>query len=413
MPLPTRRRRSSPDSRRGNVALMSAGAAVTLMAFGALAIDAAYLRLAQAQAQDVADAASVAALWALRESGDADAAEVAADRVVALNPVVGRPAELASLVFGDWDSSDQTFTEDGDSPNAASATLQRSGAGAVQLFLARLFGRDSADVAAAATSASRNLQVVLVMDITNSWTRPNFYNARAAAVAFYDVLAAAHGPFDEIGMVVFTGRYAWEFTPLTLLDDPGGIRADWAAMETASKAGVPKSNPNGCQVHGGSNTNNFASPAGGCFPNMPREYLDEPGTDHTTGLQMARQMFEAADDAGAYRVMVVLTDGYPNGLSGSNFKARGLAGYTETRWDEYVGPIPRTNLQITSGSVALAEEMWEELEVHTWVVSFVASGAFMEDMAQGDGYYTVTNSSTALVGIFTEIANSLPLAVVQ
>jgi hypothetical protein len=37
----------------------------------------------------------------------------------------------------------------------------------------------------------------------------------------------------------------------------------------------------------------------------------------------------------------------------------------------------------------------------------------MEDMAQGDGYYTLTNSSTALVGIFTEIANSLPLAVVQ
>jgi len=214
-------------------------------------------------------------------------------------------------------------------------------------------------------------------------------------------------------MVVFSGRYAWEFTPLTLLDDPGSIRADWAAMETASKAGTPASNPSGCSVHGSRLADNFNRPAGGCFPNMPREYLDEPGTDHTTGLEMARRMFEASDDAGAYRAMVVLTDGYPSALSSSNFKSRGRAGYTETRWDEYVGPIPRTNLQITSGSVALAEEMWEELEVHTWVVSFVATGVFMENMVQGDGYYTVTNSSTALVGIFTEIANSLPLAVVQ
>src|SRR5690606_26868142 len=131
--------------------------------------------------------------------------------------------------------------------------------------------------------------VVLVMDITNSWNPRNFEYARAAAVQFYDTMAASAGPYDKIGMSVFTGRYGWEFTPLTRMHDAtdAGVRAQWADMKTASKSGTGTNWPDYCWTN---TTNNFSSPSGGCYPNMPREYTDEPGTDHTTGIEMAARM---------------------------------------------------------------------------------------------------------------------------
>ena len=38
---------------------------------------------------------------------------------------------------------------------------------------------------------------------------------------------------------------------------------------------------------------------------------------------------------------------------------------------------------------------------------------FMETMPKGIGYYTNTSNSAALVTIFEDIANSLPMAIVQ
>lgn len=304
-----------PASRRGSVALIAAFALVALLGFGAMAIDVSCMRLAQAQAQDVADAASVAALWALRETGDPAEAQAAAEAVLSRNLVAGQNPTLEAIDFGDLDSDARTLDNDPDRPNAVRVTVGRRGDDEVRLFLGRLFARDSVAVSAQATAAARNLQE-LVMDITNSWSRPDYYNARDAALAFNDTIEGTHGPFDKIGMTVFTGRYAWEFSPMVFLEDDGdaaAMRAQWADMETASKAGNASSNRKGCSTHGGSRKNDFSSPEGGCFPDMPREYRDEPGTDHTTGLAMARQMFEDGTDETAYRAIVVLTDGYPNG----------------------------------------------------------------------------------------------------
>lgn len=402
--------------RRGTVAIMAAVCMTVLLGLGALAIDVSYMRLAQAQAQDIADAAAVAGLWALRQSQDAEEATAAAQAVLDRNVVGGQNATLTTITVGDWDHTDRSLSPDFDTPNAVRVELAREGGNALNLFLGRIFGVDSVDIRSGATAAARNLQVVLVFDITNSWRRPDFYNAREAAVAFYDTIEGTHGPFDKVGMTVFTGRYAWEFTELTLLDDAAAaasLRAQWADMETASKAGTPASNSKGCNVYGGSQTNDFSDPEGGCFPDMPREYRDEPGTDHTTGLEMARLMFEAETDETAYRAMVVLTDGYPNGTRSGHGNTRVNEGYVETRWQEYQGPIPHTTSQIRAESVTITEELWDELEVHCWVVSFVANEAFMADMPQGDGYFVQTNDSVALVDIFETIAASLPLALVE
>lgn len=401
--------------RRGSVALISAGALVVLLGFGALAIDVAYMRLAQAQCQDVADAASVAALWALRQTGDEAEAQAAAEAVIANNVVAGENPTLTSIEFGDWDPAGRVLMEDGETPNAVSVTVGRRGGNSVSLFLGQLWGHGSISVSGQATAAARNLHVVLVMDITNSWQRPDYYNAREAAVAFYDTIEGTHGPFDKVGMTVFTGRYAWEFTPMTLLDDAqddGSVRAQWVAMETASKAGRDASNSRGCDLHSGDMKNDFSDPEGGCFPDMPREYRDEPGTDHTTGLEMARQMFQEEDDETAYRALVVLTDGYPNGIGSRHGETRDDEGWQEP-WREWRGPVPHSTSEVKSESVSIAAEMWEDDEVHTWVVSFVADDAFMENMTNGDGYYVNTSDSGALVDIFETIASSLPLAIVD
>lgn len=408
--------RAARPRRRGTVAILAAVSMAVLLGLGALAIDISYMRLAQAQAQDIADAAAVAGLWALRQSQDEAEARAAAEAVLARNVVGGKHPTLTELDVGDWDHTDRSLTTDFDTPNSVRVSIAREDGNALNLFLGRIFGWDQVDVRAGATAAARNLQVVLVFDITNSWSRPDFYNARDAALAFYDTIEGTHGPFDKVGMTVYTGRYSWEFSQLTLLDDAAAaasMRAQWAVMETASKAGNPASNRKGCNVHGGSSQDDFSSPEGGCFPNMPREYRDEPGTDHTTGLEMARLMFEDEVDETAYRALVVLTDGRPNGTRSGHGQTRIDEGYEEDRWREFQGPVPHTTSQVQSESITLTEDLWDELEVHTWVVSFDADYSFMEDMPQGDGYYVLTNDSTALVDIFETIAASLPLALVE
>ncbi|MFT6142722.1 MAG: hypothetical protein ACJAZO_003086 [Myxococcota bacterium] len=416
MPTPLRPQRK----RRGNYAVLFVLAIPVVLGFGALAVDTSFIRLSQSQTQDVADAASQAALVELRRTGSTALAREAALAVVDLNIIAGAAGTLKDLEFGVWDedgSSDGDRLLPADDPNAVRATVAREGGQAIPLFLAKIWGYNSFTVERNATSASRKLQVVLVMDITNSWSPRNFDNARIAAMEFFDTIADSHGPDDQIGMSLFSNRFGWEFTPLTGFDDDATVasmRADWDGLRTASKAGEMQSGwPSRCSQNSGANQNNFAAPSvGGCFPNMPREYRDEPGTDHSTGMQMAYTMFDDGFDTTAFRVMLVLTDGQPANLRNPGV-ARELDGYTETRWREYLGPAPRSAADIRTESVAIAQEMWDDLNVHTYVVSFKQDDAFMRSMAQGQGYFIRTDNSNALVPIFRDIANSLPLALVE
>jgi hypothetical protein len=348
----------------------------------------------------------------LRQSGLPSEAQKVANAVVARNTVVGKPAVLESIEFGYWDLDAHTFALNPEQPNSVRVQVSRSGNNAVEMTLAKIWGYDHADVGARATAAGRKLQVILVMDITNSWNHPDFHNARDAAVAFLDGIYNTAGPDDEIGMVVFSGRWGWEFTPFTRIQDaklPGGVRDSWAALETASKAGVIEpAHYKHCITHG---NNNFSSPPGGCFPDMPREYLDEYGTDHTVGMEMAATMFAEAPDPAVYRAIVLLTDGYPNppGQGG----ARAAAGYVETRWRYYEGPYPHYVNDIRNDSVFVSADMWYLYETHTWVISFINHEDFMPAMVQGDGAYYNINSSAALQPVFEDIAEGLPTMVVE
>lgn len=403
------------QTRRGNYAVLFALAILAVLGFGALAIDISYMRMAQSQSQDVADAASQAALLILRRTGDRTEAAEAAQKVAALNEVAGRTAKIQSLEFGVWDQGDSvtgTFTVTTGRANAVRVVAGPGGGTPLASLLGGIFGLHSFEVRASSTSALRNLQVILAMDITNSWNPNNFQFARQAAVQFLDTMRSGYGPRDKIGMTVFTNRYGWEFTKLTQLNDGAkvdAVRIAWSDMKTASKAGWGDW-PNGCALHG---NNDFSWPAGGCWSNMPREYTDEPGTDHTTGMGLAWEMFAEQTDPSAVRVMVVLTDGQPASIGSTSGTARAAAGYKETRWREYVGPAPHSSTDIRWDSIQMTHDMWSALRVHTYVVSFVADDWFMHEMPQGQGYYVLTTNAAHLVTIFEEIANSLPMALVE
>lgn len=398
--------------RRGSYSILFSVMIVALLGFGALAIDVSWVRLAQSQAQDVADAASQAALIQLRRSGSAFEAAQAAEKVVARNTVAGEPPLLLDFEIGTWEDDD--FTGSAIERNAVRVQVGRT----VDMLLGPLFGWFDADVSAEAISAARTLHVVLVMDITNSWCQQNFFKARDAAVRFFDVISGAHGPNDMIGMAVFTGRYGVEHTPMRMVGDAvlDGTRDDWAQLRTASKAGTPKTpgscaSDNGCNLFSGSNQNNFNHPSApnGCYPNMWREYRDESGTDHAVGMEMAREMFLKNPDPTAYRAMIVLTDGEPN-VMGAHTQ-RGA--FNETRWEYTVSPYSRNKQNVIDDSQALAAELHTEHEIDIWAVSFVADAHWLEDVAQGSGYYVRTTDANALVPIFEDIAESLPLAIVR
>lgn len=414
-------RAPSPRCRRqANYTVLFAVSLAVLLAFGAIAVDTTYSRLAQAQAQDIADAASQAALIVLRQGGDTSAAEDAAARVVQANRVGGKAPQLEALAFGTWDDTDAhpTFTPDDDNPNAVRTVVGRTGLHEVPTLLAFVLGHDSFPVRAFATSASRSFQIVFVLDITGSWGERDFGNARIAVVNALDTLSASASGIDRVGMSIFTNRYAWEYTPFSAIANStvaATVRSEWSVLNIASKAGTDKNHYDGtdCKLKTGSSINDFSKPSGGCYPDMPREYRDESGTDHSTGILLAKQMFEEGTVGASYRAMIVVTDGRPNDLGATSGASRQAAGYVETRWNEYLGPVPRTKDDIRYASIEATEDLWQDHQVNTWVVSFIENDWMMPEMVQGDGYFVRTSNSTQLSAILEQIISEMPLAIVE
>ena len=117
--------RTSLRHRRGNYTMLLAVALLVVLGFGALALDVSYMLMARGQAQDVADAASQAAIVVLRQTGDRDAALDAAERIVSWNQVAGRPPDLLDVDFGTWDDNAEvpSFASGALRPNAVRVTV--------------------------------------------------------------------------------------------------------------------------------------------------------------------------------------------------------------------------------------------------------------------------------------------------
>ncbi|MCB9779314.1 MAG: VWA domain-containing protein [Alphaproteobacteria bacterium] len=437
------------EERRGNYSILFALTLIGLVGFGALAVDTAYMRLAHAEAQDVADAASQAALVVLRASGDVEQAEAAARAVVAANKVVGQPAVVTEIDFGNFNERDDdpTFRPSGVFPNAVHVEVARSddAGNPVPHLLARTLGHQQFDVSASSTSATRSVELTLVMDITLSWGEADFADAREASLLALEMLEETASTSDTIAMSVFNGNRANAFTPAVNLTNStaiDGVFDDWSQLQMASVAGYDRDHFDNrdCEYNynnsghyeyeyyydrrgrlkkrqvwvDGYDKNDFAQPTeGGCYPNMPRAYYDELTTDQSSGLTMARQMIASSGSNASYRAVVLLTDGRPNQVYCDQGDDRNSDGYTEDRWDEYVGPKCRNTNDIRNAAIEEAQRLWEEQGVHVWVVSFIADDWMMYQMPQGDGYYVRTNDPDELAELFAQIVSELPMAIVE
>lgn len=417
-------------------------AIVGMLGFASLAVDWSRVILANAEAQNVADSAAEAAIMAYKRTGSSSDATLAAQRVIAMNEVGGETPNIVSLSVGGWNKTTGTWSSTG--TNAVRVVVGRMGANAMDLPIAKFFGHPTAEVRRQATAATQNLQVVLVMDTTGSWDQDNFYKARDAAVLFLDRLHGSHSSEDMVGMATFHQRYAWEFTPLTNVDTSASnyalVRNKWAALNVSSLAGdyqaawaTQTSKHYACKVFGNSSNgaipwsywctsgsscyqptkrDNFTTPANGCFPNMPRYYSDEGGTDHTTGIAMARTMFNEHPDTTVYRAMVVLTDGQPESYSASSSgDKRGT--YNETRWRQYKRSTSHSVAQIKADTVTATTSLYNDLGVNTWFVSFVTSDTFMQNASKGDGFFATASTASQIIPIFDQISRSMPIAVVE
>lgn len=369
------------------------------MGFAALSVDTAWISMSASQAQDVADAAAHAALIELRRTGETTDAQAAAQTIVDTNEVGNGVGKLHSMEFGTW-ARGESFEVSPDRPNAVRANIERvAGTNGVDLQFAKIWGRDQATVRGSAVAASRSLHVVLIIDITGSF-KNEIGEAEKASLSFLDQLAENPGEYDKIGMAIFYHRYAHEFTPLFDLRDGAAVLAaetQWGTIDIASTSNNGYNDPD--------------IDDGGKNPDMPREYPDERGTDHHVGLEQAREMLLNEVDPFAYRAAVLLTDGAPYALKANTIRAS--QGYVETRWPFWEGPVPQTVQGIKDQTVDIATDNWDDHNIHLWTVSFRVDNAFLDDATQGDGKYFFTSNAADLEPIFTEIANSLPLLLVQ
>jgi hypothetical protein len=504
---------SRSSRRRGNYSMLGALMIFSLAGFGAISIDISVVRLGISQCQDVADAASQAAIVYYREALSNGLTEsqarlqgqAAANYVVAKNGVVGSTATMTALRWGNWDSSaasgsEFTATSSGSGANAAQVDLARSGSNSIAMTFGPLFGWNSLPVTGNATSAARSLQVVLALDITGSWDKDEFQYARQAAVAFYDILDDLHGPDDRFGVEVWWSNYAYELVPMMRMTDletrtnlgrdilnklnvgnySGNPQPGWeppysSSLHVACKVYGTSGNGTGTTasgIFGESSTYESAlenqwsltmnltttphTAGKGCHNFMPRYYQNESGTDHHTGLMMARKMIKdqkyyspassgyvTVTDPLAYRAVIVLTDGLPTAISTPFSGRAGISGsgnsdtssvpaatswsYTDANWPEtwqntygiplreYRRDTSHTLSAIQSDTTALASNMFSVDRTNIWFVSFRDDNTFMETSSVGDGYYSYipTGSVSELVPTFQQIARSLPTSIVK
>jgi hypothetical protein len=253
------------------------------------------------------------------------------------------------------------------------------------------------------------IELVFVVDITGSWSRANFAAMRDGLVAALDAAESRGVAGDKVALVSFHGRYAEVLAPWLALDDASAVadaRVTWSALETASKGGVARPFPDECSLRAdsppGANSARNDFTTGGCYPDMPREYTDEAGTDHTTGLTLAGQLFAETPAAGG--ALILVTDGIPNGPSSASGQYRAERGYIETRWEEYQGPVPHTSSAIQAESPLISAALYADEGVESWVLSYIVDAPWLDAIATGRG----TSQTTATA---EELGAALPAVV--
>lgn len=399
--------------RSGNVAIIMAFSMTAIMLFAAMAIDVSYLRTTQFELQNAADAAAHAALADMRLGMSQSEATERALQLGALNSAAGSGVDIdrSDVLFGQWDYSTSTFIDGAAPANAVQVTTRREdGAidGPVRLLLGPYVGVPNGQARARATGAFRSRDIVVVQDITGSFTE-EMDDAAAADVEFLKYLRDHMIAGDQVGMVVFGGGAA-EFTRLQDLSlGYGSILAQWE--------GDGKSNFDNTKVSGITNCyqtdskgklmaapwqgiwmglscqsalNGVCTPAGGA-------------TCHASGIALAQSMLSRYGDANNLPIIVMMSDGRPQCpyVSSACDAARGVVGTTAA------------DTAYTDHDVSIYTLLFEHADLGS--TQALNEIAYMKSLSRGYGvgHEKVTPTKEQLDNLMVEIAANIPIALVE
>jgi Flp pilus assembly protein TadG len=289
--------------------------AFVLVPLVGLAIDATMLYSVKAKLQAAVDGAALAAAQSLNAgltlSAQASAASLAADEFIRANIVTGTTAG-SSGYWGAYNLNDSnctgTTTTTAGTPTGSGTQITYSSSGncfviyqdntnkqrtvslsasvQVPLIFMRIMGFSSGTVTSRGTAARRDVVMVLVLDRSGSM------GAELGAVqagATYFVNQFSEGR-DKLGLVLISGSAYVAYPP-----------SDWGINPPTGATG-PDVNFNGT-----SETPNIITTIG----NM----VSGSNTGTAEGLMLAWKELQAADEPGALNIIVLWTDGAPNGIT--------------------------------------------------------------------------------------------------
>ncbi|NOX57524.1 MAG: VWA domain-containing protein [Planctomycetes bacterium] len=197
--------------RRGATAVMVAVFVPVLVGFAALTIDVGLIYNTKTDLQSAADAAALAAASRL---GDFDAGDPmtlgrqAAEAITQNNNVLNQQVQIdaSDITFGratfDKATGQLTFVPTNIFPDAARVVIRKSSGspnGAVGLFFARIFGKNTQDVTAEAIAMLMPRDIAVVADLSRSHNYDStlrYY--KSADVNLYDIWANFPGGIEDV-----------------------------------------------------------------------------------------------------------------------------------------------------------------------------------------------------------------------
>ncbi|HEY2901433.1 MAG TPA: pilus assembly protein TadG-related protein [Polyangia bacterium] len=450
--------RSPRCAQSGAIAVLMAICLAVIMGFAALGFDLAYVRLARLQMQNASDAAAHAAMVSLRLTSSQSTARKTAETVAAANHVLGNPVQLADsdVVFGGWDFGTKSFTAGAGKTNAVTINGRRADTtasdGNVSLSFGRAIGFTQANVARTSIGAFRSRYTMFEADITGSFLTVScgLDDAIAADLQFLDALYNAGVVNDKIGLDVFTGM-AKSFTPLqTLSANYGSMRASWKGDGLSARSTAHQSGIGACYIGApGSQTGDYSPCPGGKFwpneanlaPGIPNlscsagDFHYAPtttvygGTNIGAGIKSGLDTLSAVANTGEVRSIVIFTDGGPmcceagkgGGTCGTDDGSGHLwnpccaDGTISPCVDNTGGAACKCASDVAAYGVTQANAA-AAAGVDLYILAFGNHPGWItyaKSLPRGRGFEIDTNDSTQLSASLLQIANNIPVALVQ
>ncbi|MCP4004482.1 MAG: hypothetical protein GY725_09835 [bacterium] len=374
----------------GSVFIWVVASILVIVGFASIAIDSGQIYVARTQLASASDAGALAGMQVLRAGGTMLDARAAAVRVAERNRVLNGGVQLASsdVVMGDYDYVGRVFTPGGITlAPALQVTARRtagSGAGRLPLALGSAIGSDNADVLARSVASVGCREIVLVQDVTISFTE-EIADAREALHAFVDVMASNTLPGDRLGLVIF----AAESRTLAPLSPFPQSRSELDALIDSDVIHCEGKQANVAQI----------------FPGEHKKSCD--GTDQAMGINEARELFANNDSTcGGERSIVIVSDGVPCPTFGNGGHA---PGGTEAGVIAAAGAAEAEGLSITP--IMLYDLGADSTQCKQ--IPGMGALKFNNSMARGWGRPLDTPDEEELVGLLRSVLDQIPVRLVE